>query len=250
MIKNSLKAFVPKPVKDGVKKLKAMAASHVSLLSPFYLARRGLFNNVKKLSRLIRGSILDVGCGARPYEFLFDAERYAGLELDTPDNRKGKKADFFYDGRTFPFKDSEFDNVIFNQVLEHVFNPDEFLNEVFRTLRPGGKILVTAPFMWDEHEQPFDYARYSSFGIRHLLQKHGFTIIKQVKSVHGTKALAQLINCYIYKNFYGAGDNLNLVLALIAVMPLNLAALLLSYLFAGNHDLYIDNIVVAEKAVK
>ena len=58
-----------------------------------------------------------------------------------------------------------------NQVLEHVFNPDEFLLKINRVLKNDGKLLLTVPFVWDEHEQPFDYARYSSFGLKALIEK-------------------------------------------------------------------------------
>ena len=56
-----------------------------------------------------------------------------------------------------------------NQVLEHVFNPDDFVREIARVLKPGGALLLTVPFVWNEHEQPYDYARYSSFGLRAFL---------------------------------------------------------------------------------
>ena len=67
-----------------------------------------------------------------------------------------KHADRSYDGKTFPFSDGEFDAVLTSEVLEHVFNPDEFLSEINRVLRDDGVLLLTVPFVWDEHEQPFD----------------------------------------------------------------------------------------------
>ena len=108
-------------------------------------------------------------------------------------------ADYYYDGKTFPFKESEFDSVVTNQVLEHVFNPDEFLSEINRVLKINGKLLLTVPFVWDEHEQPYDYARYSSFGLKSLLEKNGFEILDLRKSVNDYSVLAQLFNAYIYK---------------------------------------------------
>ena len=68
-----------------------------------------------------------------------------------------------------------------NQVLEHVFNPQEFLGELGRVLARGGRLLLTVPFVWDEHEQPFDYARYSSFGLKALLEQHGFRVLQHRK---------------------------------------------------------------------
>ena len=114
-------------------------------------------------------------------------------------NREQKKADYFYDGNKFPFRNAEFDSIVTNQVLEHVFNPDEFLSEINRVLKIDGKLLLTVPFVWDEHEQPYDYARYSSFGLKSFWKRHGFQIIKHHKSVNDFGVIIQLINAYIYK---------------------------------------------------
>jgi ubiquinone/menaquinone biosynthesis C-methylase UbiE len=80
-------------------------------------ARRELLAAVRHLAPEIGGRVLDVGCGSRPYESLVRAREYIGLELDTPENRRSKKADLFYDGARLPFEDGSFDAVICNQVL-------------------------------------------------------------------------------------------------------------------------------------
>ena len=51
---------------------------------------------------------------------------------------------------------------------------------------------MTIPFVWDEHEQPYDFARYSSFGIKSLLEKHGFHVQKQMKSVNDIRLFSAL----------------------------------------------------------
>jgi SAM-dependent methyltransferase len=153
-------------------------------VNPFFIARRGLLKSIKELGSDITGRTLDVGCGTKPYEKYFNCSEYVGLEIETTLNRELKKADYFYDGKKFPFGNAEFDSIVTNQVLEHVFNPDEFLDEINRVLKVGGKLLLTVPFVWDEHEQPYDYARYSSFGLKSLLEKCGFEIIEHHKSVN------------------------------------------------------------------
>lgn len=125
------------------------------VINPFYIARKGLFLAISELAPLVKGRVLDVGCGHKPYRDLFQCSEYIGLEVERAEKRS---ADVFYDGHVIPYADASFDNVITNQVLEHVFEPDEFLSEIHRVLKPGGGILVTVPFVWDEHEQPFDYA--------------------------------------------------------------------------------------------
>lgn len=216
-------------------------------INPFYFARKGLAAHVRDLGRHIGGRTLDVGCGSKPYEGLYASTKYVGLEYDTPQNRAGKKADHFYDGETFPFTDNEFDSVVANEVFEHVFNPDRFLDEAYRVLRPGGMVLMTMPFVWDEHEQPYDFARYSSFGIRHLLEQHGFEIIEQRKSMDDVRVIFQLINTYIYKKTATTNAWLNLALTVLLMAPFNVLGELLHWVLPRNPDLYLDNIILARR---
>src|SRR3954470_22484498 len=117
-------------------------------INPFYFARRGLLLAIRTLAHAVHGQVLDVGCGSRPYESLFGASNYVGLELDTPNNRSVDMADVYYDGKTFPFEANLFDSAVCNQVLEHVFEPDAFVREIARILKTDGKLLLTVPFVW------------------------------------------------------------------------------------------------------
>lgn len=216
-------------------------------INPFYFARKGLAKNIRDLSSHISGKVLDVGCGKKPYEQLFQATEYIGLEYDSPENRKKKNADFYYDGHIFPFENNSFDSLVINQVFEHVFNPDAFLKEVLRVLKPGGKLLMTVPFVWDEHEQPHDYARYSSFGLIFILEKQGFNIVEQRKSVNDFRVIFQLVNAYLYKKMMSSNQYLNLVLVFLVMSPINVAGEIVGFLLPENNDLYLDNVVLARK---
>jgi Methylase involved in ubiquinone/menaquinone biosynthesis len=216
------------------------------VLNPFYIARKGLLESIKAISAEITGNTLDVGCGTKPYEKYFKSSKYTGLEIDTTINRDIKKADIFYDGNTFPFGNKEFDSVVSNQVFEHVFNPLNFLKEINRVLKINGKILLTVPFVWDEHEQPYDFARYSSFGLKSVLQNNGFEVISNKKSINDFRVLVQLLNGYLYKksvhNFF-----LKQFLTLFVMFPINLIGILIAKLLPKNDDLYLDNIILARK---
>jgi SAM-dependent methyltransferase len=217
-------------------------------VNPFYFARRELSRTIQSLGHYVVGNTLDVGCGTKPYEPFFRAQSYVGLEIDTPVNRERKRADAFYDGGRFPFDDEAFDSVVSSQVLEHVMNVDEFLDEIWRVLRKRGKILLTVPFVWDEHEQPYDFRRYSSFGLRALLGRHGFTVLEQRKSTYGVRAACQLWNCYLYKAVAcGKNKYVNLVCSAAFAAPVNVLGSAASLILPGNTDLYLDNVVVAEK---
>jgi SAM-dependent methyltransferase len=217
------------------------------LVNPFYFARRCLYEALRDLGHELGGRVLDVGCGDRPYEALIPARDYLGLEIDTPEARARSKADAYYDGRRFPFEDGSFDGVLCNQVLEHVFEPAAFVSELARVLRPGGRLLLTVPFVWDEHEQPRDYARYSSFGLAALLAQAGFRLLEQRKTAADARVLFQLINAYLYKATATRSAYLNLLAAVMFMAPVNLVGAALAWILPGNADLYLDNVVLAEK---
>ncbi len=217
-------------------------------INPFYFARKGLYTNVSSLVSNLTGKLLDVGCGTKPYENICDnVSEYIGLEIDDEGNRNHSFADVFYDGKTIPFEDKKFDSILSNQVFEHVFNPNEFLKEINRVTKMEGIFLMTVPFVWDEHEQPYDYARYSSFGLKYILDKNGFDIIEHRKSNNGVEMIFQLINDYIYKTTLSKNRYINLASMLFLMAPINMLGVVFASVLPRNNDLYLDNIVVARK---
>jgi len=232
------------------KKLAFLPNALALFTNPFYFARKGLFKGVKEFNHHIVGKTLDVGCGQKPYRSLFQVSEYIGMDIKQPGNdHANQEIDVFYDGKTFPFGNEIFDSVISNQVLEHVFNPDEFLKEINRVMKLNGMLLITVPFVWDEHSQPFDYARYSSFGLSYIIQKYGFEIITLKKSVNDFRVIFQLINAYIHKKTVTKNSYLNLLFTVILISPFNIIGEIVSSILPKNDDLYLDNIVVAKKVV-
>jgi hypothetical protein len=101
--------------------------------------------------------------------------------------------------------------------------------------------------VWDEHEQPRDYGRYSSFGLAALLERHGFKILRHTKTAVGVKALCQMINGYLYKITVTGRPYVDLLTTLLLMAPFNLAGTVLSRITPRNTDLFLDNVVLAEK---
>lgn len=216
-------------------------------INPFYFARAGLRRELGRHFPRLTGEVLDVGCGNKPYRDLIPARRYVGLDIDNAFTRRVGAADVFYDGGAFPLPDGAFDAVLCSQVLEHVFTPERFLGEIHRVLRPGGELVLAVPFLWDEHEQPQDFGRYSSFGLRALLERNGFEVLELRKSVADARAVAQLASAWTFKVVQSRHKWVNLATQLALLAPLNLAGALLAAVLPASPDFYLDNVVRARR---
>jgi len=215
--------------------------------NPFFFTRYAFYKNIRKYIPQLKGRLLDFGCGRKPYEDLFNVTEYIGVDMvETGHDHKNSKIDVYYDGKNLPFDDSSFDSLFCSEVLEHIFNPEEILPELKRVLKPGAKALITVPFSWNEHEMPYDYARYSSEGIKHLLEKNGFKIIELTKSGSFARVNFQLWALYFFELFRKLGRT-GYLLSLLFIVPINIIGSILLILLPRNESLYFTNIILAEK---
>lgn len=217
-------------------------------VNPFFFIRRALYKNIKMLSPNLQGKLLDFGCGRKPYDHLFHVSEYIGIDMEnTGHEHTNSKIDVFYDGRNIPFPDNSFDSVFCSEVFEHVFNLEEVLTEIKRVLKPGGKMLITVPFAWNEHEIPFDFARYTSFGIKDILGRNGFSVQHLKKSGNFVRVLFQLWSLYFYTVIETKSKWLNFILRMLFIIPINIVGSLLIPFFPRNTSYYFNNVVLAEK---
>ena len=152
---------------------------------PYYIVRSILYRIVLSFSKCVSGRILDFGCGRGPYRSLFGSCEYLAVDFpNTGHPEHEKQIDVYWDGLRLSFADNSFDYVLFTEVIEHLFEPTHVLVELHRVLKPGGKLLLTTPFIWELHETPYDYARYTPFGLGHIAKQVGFKVHEENK--HGT----------------------------------------------------------------
>ncbi len=82
------------------------------------------------------------------------------------DIRPGPGVDIVGSVYELPFKDNEFDIALCMVILEHLEEPKRAIAEINRVLKPGGKILVSVPFMFPMHATPGDYWRFTKYGLK------------------------------------------------------------------------------------
>lgn len=119
--------------------------------------------------------LADYGCGNKPYQPLFDpfVERYIGLDLalntkaDVTINPEGQI--------DMPAESVGF--VLSTQVLEHVENPTQYLQEAYRILQPGGNLILSTHGYWMFHPDPTDYWRWTSTGLQKIVTEAGFEVV-------------------------------------------------------------------------
>jgi SAM-dependent methyltransferase len=77
-----------------------------------------------------------------------------------------------------PIENEVCNTVISISVLEHLRAPQMMVNEAYRILKKGGTIILQVPWQWWIHEAPYDFHRYTPYGLTYLLEKAGFNGIK------------------------------------------------------------------------
>lgn len=169
----------------------------------FYFIRNALYKKIREYAPQLTGRLMDFGCGSKPYQSLFTGtSEYIGVDYAGEGHSHENEAiDVYYDGKTIPFEDDYFDSVFTSEVFEHIFNLEEIIIEIKRVMKKDGKILITCPFVWPEHEIPVDFARYTQFALEHLLKKHGFSILQIDKSGDFIMALNQMRMVYFNEHF-------------------------------------------------
>ena len=122
----------------------------------------------------ITGHVLDVGAGAQPYrQYLPDASNYVSMDISG-----SAGADIVGSVLDVPQDDSTFDGIICTEVIEHVSDPRRAIIELNRVSKPGALLYLTAPMSWGLHYEPYDYFRFTKYGLKTILEDGGFRVLE------------------------------------------------------------------------
>ena len=128
--------------------------------------------------RLREGQIvLDAGAGEARHKINFKQACYIALDAGCGDSSWNySKLDIRGDLEKIPLRGASVDCVLCMVVLEHTRNPREVLLEFARVLKPGGLLVMVVPFLWEEHQAPHDYFRFTRYGVRLLFESSPFRL--------------------------------------------------------------------------
>jgi len=120
--------------------------------------------------------VLDAGAGDSPYRQYFAHATSEATDHCERDAHQYQHVNYACDLTSIPVAANRYHLVLCTQVLEHVLYPREVLKELNRVLKPGGKLWISAPLFFEEHEVPHDFFRYTRYAWDHMLREAGFTI--------------------------------------------------------------------------
>ena len=116
----------------------------------------------------VKGRVLDVGCGNQRYRYLMPMN-YIGLDFREP-------AEIIADATRLPIQSGAIDVVLCFQMLDDQPEPDQFLQELRRAIRVGGRLLLSVDLSWRVHDAPRDYFRFTEYGLAFLLNRANFLV--------------------------------------------------------------------------
>ena len=141
-----------------------------SLYSGKTLVRTLLEYRLSKLT--FKGEVLDLGSGGTDQYTKF-IPREEGTRVILFDQKKGEECDFEKDA--LPYSESQFETILFLNVLEHIYNHRHILKEINRIKQDSGTLIGFVPFLKWYHADPRDFFRYTHEALEKLLHQTSYS---------------------------------------------------------------------------
>jgi SAM-dependent methyltransferase len=186
------------------KRLSPRAGDHL------YLPLSDLLDALKMLRPPNISRVLDFGCGGSPYRPLFSDCIYHRADL-----HGGESLDFeFGSDARLPLNVRDYDCVLSTQVLEHVRDPQTYLQECYRVLRPGGHLLLTTHGIFEDHGCPYDYWRWTADGLKCVIEGAGLNVQSAKKLTTGPRCAVFLAERNLARLRFGSAGPYGKLLSL------------------------------------
>jgi SAM-dependent methyltransferase len=177
-----------------------------SYLHPRHIAQREIANFVRAEGVALRGQLLDVGCGRKPYgKWLSNVDHHWGADMPTTMHGP-EHADVWASAAALPFADGTFDSILCTEVLEHTPDPAAGLREIARVSKTGAVLVLTVPFSEQLHETPYDFCRFTAYWLEHLLKTTGWEILRLRPRGGAWLELGYRVSSFLYTSSGATSD--------------------------------------------
>ncbi len=136
------------------------------------LSRQGLYPFLEReFSQIPEGArVLNVGAGGVIGEKLDAHARARSLDVVSIDIDSTRGPDLVGDISDHDFGERRFSAVVMAEVLEHIRTPEKAIQAAHAVLEPGGRLILSTPFIFPIHDRPHDYYRFTRYGLEWLLR--------------------------------------------------------------------------------
>jgi SAM-dependent methyltransferase len=168
-------------------------------------------------------TVADVGCGEQPLRSLVEGLGGEYTGVDVVQNRQGT-VDVTADITKIPLPRDSFGLVLCTEVLEHIPDTSAAVAELKRLCRPGGAIIITTPFTYPLHEEPYDFVRLTPHLLQRLAIEHSLEIY-ELTTLGDELQVAATVWCNLWTRGSGPRGRLRSAWNLIMRLPVNLVVL-------------------------
>ena len=149
-------------------------------------------------------TVVDLGAGGCVYRRFFPGRHYIGIDFGKSHvKRSHGPLDVVGNVMHPPLRDACADITLTMVVMEHVPDPQRLVDQQFRILKPGGTSFMLVPLVQAVHQAPYDFFRYTRFGIEHQLTRAGYRNVRVEPTNGGWSTVYRFIGNHISKTHIG-----------------------------------------------
>lgn len=199
------------------------------------------------IKKYINGKVLDLGCGYSPYRHLLVSN---SVTIEGYDKQKyNRYVDYVGDAYQLEsIVQKTYDHVICLEVLEHLKDTDAIIEQIDKVLNPGGYAIISVPLLNLLHEEPYDFYRFTSYGLEYIFKKNGFSVVEIKKKAGLFSFIAHQVAISLNSTFWFIPILREVVLLLTFVL-ISYPAFALDKLFGRNDKFAQGYIAVFRKTV-
>ena len=146
------------------------------------IARQSINGKYIDFIRSIDDNLVEIGGTSSFQKYM---SRGSCILLDIEDKPTN---DVTANAECLPFTSGSIGGILCISVLEHTQNPKCVIEEIWRCLKPGGKVFISVPWLFEMHMEPHDFSRFSNFILDKWFDKFEILEIEPVNGYFGLLA--------------------------------------------------------------